>query len=265
MNKKLFLICFYNITSKNSVVDDDVLTCRRVKPGCQSCWLWLACLLLPKWRRIKFLRVLICRWRIRVFFSFLSFARIELTFVFDLKQVAESRVVFEARTIQRMELLVLSTLKWRMQAVTPFSFIDHFIRKMSSDESPAVARASISRSTELILSIVKGCSYFISTRLGNKVECVSDISWLWELNAGIDFLEFRPSEIAVAVAVAISIAGETQTVDTEKAISVVTEPVKKVKTLLVVLHYSNNPPLERKKIKLNVIGLGLLAFTLLSL
>lgn len=55
----------------------------------------------------------------------------------------------------------------------------------------------------------------------------SDVSWLGELNAGIDFLEFRPSEIAAAVA--ISIAGETQTVDIEKAISVVIEPIEKVK------------------------------------
>ena len=73
--------------------------------------------------------------------------------------MAESRFVFEARTIQRMELLVLSTLKWRMQAVTPFSFIDHFIRKMNGDEFPT--RISISRSTELILSTVKGSSLLI--------------------------------------------------------------------------------------------------------
>ena len=38
------------------------------------------------------------------------------------------------------------------------------------------------------------------------------------MNAGIDFLEFKPSEIAAAVA--ISVTGEAKTVvDTEKAIS----------------------------------------------
>lgn len=53
----------------------------------------------------------------------------------------------------------------------------------------------------------------------------------WELNAGIDFLEFKPSEIAAAVA--ISVTGETKTVvDTEKAISLLTQHVKKVKLVV---------------------------------
>ena len=48
------------------------------------------------------------------------------------------------------------------------------------------------------------------------------------LNAGIDFLEFKPSEIAAAVA--ISVAVENKTVDTEKAISALAQHVQKVKT-----------------------------------
>ncbi|KAJ8546196.1 hypothetical protein K7X08_018779 [Anisodus acutangulus] len=44
-------------------------------------------------------------------------------------QVADSRFVFEAKTIQRMELLVLSSLKWKMNPVTPLSFIDHVMRR----------------------------------------------------------------------------------------------------------------------------------------
>ncbi|CAK8576051.1 unnamed protein product [Lathyrus sativus] len=45
-------------------------------------------------------------------------------------QVEESRFVFEAKTIQRMELLVLSTLKWRMHLVTPISFFDYIVRRL---------------------------------------------------------------------------------------------------------------------------------------
>nr|QAY29217.1 CYCD3;1 protein [Magnolia wufengensis] len=45
-------------------------------------------------------------------------------------QVEDSKYVFEAKTIQRMELLVLSTLKWKMNPVTPLSFIDHIIRRL---------------------------------------------------------------------------------------------------------------------------------------
>lgn len=42
-------------------------------------------------------------------------------------------------------------------------------------------------------------------------------------------MEFRPSEIAAAVA--IYVVGETQTVNTEKAISVLIQHVEKVKLL----------------------------------
>ncbi|XP_061339999.1 cyclin-D3-2-like [Gastrolobium bilobum] len=45
-------------------------------------------------------------------------------------QVEESRFVFEAKTIQRMELVVLSTLKWRMHPVTPISFFEHIVRRL---------------------------------------------------------------------------------------------------------------------------------------
>ncbi|XAR74027.1 hypothetical protein NMG60_11008179 [Bertholletia excelsa] len=45
-------------------------------------------------------------------------------------QVGETKYVFEAKTIQRMELLVLSTLKWKMNPVTPLSFIDHIVRRL---------------------------------------------------------------------------------------------------------------------------------------
>ncbi len=47
------------------------------------------------------------------------------------------------------------------------------------------------------------------------------------LNAGIDFLEFKPSEIAAAVA--ISVSGELQAVDVVGAISCFTH-VEKVKS-----------------------------------
>ncbi|XP_008219387.1 PREDICTED: cyclin-D2-1-like [Prunus mume] len=116
-------------------------------------------------------------------------------------QVAESKFVFEARTIQRMELLVLSTLRWRMQAVTPFSFIDSFLLQINEDQIPL--RASILRSFQLILTTAKG----------------------------IDFLEFRPSEVAAAVA--ISVAGEAKTLDTEKAISMLVQHVDLVKERVV--------------------------------
>ncbi|CAI9110230.1 OLC1v1010223C1 [Oldenlandia corymbosa var. corymbosa] len=53
---------------------------------------------------------------------------IQVPLLLDL-QVEDSKFVFEAKTIQRMELLVLSTLQWKMQLVTPLSFLDHIIRR----------------------------------------------------------------------------------------------------------------------------------------
>ncbi|KAF8404966.1 hypothetical protein HHK36_009861 [Tetracentron sinense] len=45
-------------------------------------------------------------------------------------QVETTKYVFEAKTIQRMELLVLSTLHWKMNPVTPLSFLDLIIRRL---------------------------------------------------------------------------------------------------------------------------------------
>ncbi|KAK8517405.1 hypothetical protein V6N13_127585 [Hibiscus sabdariffa] len=102
-------------------------------------------------------------------------------------QVGEPKFVFEAKTICRMEVLVLNTLKWKMQAITPCSFIDYFLSKICNDQCPS--SSLMSRSLQLIINTIKG----------------------------IDFLEFRPSEIAAAVA--ISGSGDMQTVAIDKAIS----------------------------------------------
>lgn len=42
----------------------------------------------------------------------------------------QSKYLFEAKTIQRMELLVLSTLNWRMNPVTPISFFELIVRML---------------------------------------------------------------------------------------------------------------------------------------
>ncbi|KAE8704068.1 Cyclin-D4-1 [Hibiscus syriacus] len=102
-------------------------------------------------------------------------------------QVGEPKFVFEAKTIYRMEVLVLATLKWKMHTITPCSFIDYFLSTICNDQYPS--SSSMSRSLQLIINTTKG----------------------------IDFLKFRPSEIAAAVA--ISVLGEMQTEAIDKAIS----------------------------------------------
>lgn len=53
----------------------------------------------------------------------------QVPLLFDF-QVEGAKYVFEAKTIRRMELLILSTLKWKMNPVTPLSFINHIITRL---------------------------------------------------------------------------------------------------------------------------------------
>ncbi|XP_074555622.1 cyclin-D3-1-like [Curcuma longa] len=102
-------------------------------------------------------------------------------------QVGEAKYAFEARTIQRMELAVLSTLNWRMHIVTPFSFIDYFLYKFN--EGKFSDSSLFSSSVDLILGIAKG----------------------------IGFLEFKPSEIAAAVALSTLRGCHTVNIDNASA------------------------------------------------
>ncbi|KAK7310831.1 hypothetical protein RJT34_08585 [Clitoria ternatea] len=45
-------------------------------------------------------------------------------------QVEDTKYLFEAKTIKRMEILVLSTLGWKMNPVTPVSFLDYITRRL---------------------------------------------------------------------------------------------------------------------------------------
>nr|XP_043617653.1 cyclin-D4-1-like [Erigeron canadensis] len=106
----------------------------------------------------------------------------EVPSILDL-QVGGSRFLFEAKTIQKMELLVLTTLKWRMHSVTPFSFIDDFLVKVNGGQP--ISKSLILTSTQLILCLVKG----------------------------VEFLEFRPSEIAAAVASYVMVSAQISPLD----------------------------------------------------
>lgn len=60
---------------------------------------------------------------------------------------------FQGSVIQRMELLVLHTLDWKMNAVTPFAYLHYFMRKFCSESS---SKELLSKAIELILAVVKG-------------------------------------------------------------------------------------------------------------
>ncbi|KAL8473028.1 hypothetical protein ACS0TY_030030 [Phlomoides rotata] len=70
-------------------------------------------------------------------------------------QVEESKYLFEAKTIQRMELLVLSTLKWKMNPVTPISYFDHIVRRFEFMKNLHWDFLKIC--TSVILSVITDC------------------------------------------------------------------------------------------------------------
>ncbi|KAE8707690.1 BTB/POZ and TAZ domain-containing protein 4-like isoform X1 [Hibiscus syriacus] len=86
---------------------------------------------------------------------------------------------FQNKVIQRMELLVLSTLEWKMNPITPFSYLHYFIRKFHSQSNP---KGFISKALELILSITKE----------------------------INLVDYRPSIVAAAAVLAASNSGLTR-------------------------------------------------------
>ncbi|CAI0557443.1 unnamed protein product [Linum tenue] len=69
-------------------------------------------------------------------------------------QVEETKYVFEAKTIQRMELLVLSSLGWKMHPVTPISFVDHIVRRLGLKSN--VHWEFLNQCHHLLLCLVSG-------------------------------------------------------------------------------------------------------------
>ncbi|KAK9285320.1 hypothetical protein L1049_024511 [Liquidambar formosana] len=59
---------------------------------------------------------------------------------------------FENNVIQRMELLVLSTLKWKMVSITPFTYIHYFINKFCGKSK---SKELVSTAVELVLGTTK--------------------------------------------------------------------------------------------------------------
>ncbi|ESW27808.1 hypothetical protein PHAVU_003G234000 [Phaseolus vulgaris] len=86
-------------------------------------------------------------------------------------QVIDSRFLFKPKIVQRMELLVMTSLKWRLRTITPFDFVHLFIAKLS-------------------------CSASTWGDLSYTVSRVSDV--IIRTCLVMDFLVFSPSTIAAS-------------------------------------------------------------------
>lgn len=71
-------------------------------------------------------------------------------------KVGDVKYMFEAKTIQRMELLVLSKLQWKMHPVTPLSFIYHIITRLELKGGEYGYWDFLTRCENLLLNAVAG-------------------------------------------------------------------------------------------------------------
>ncbi|KAF8024607.1 hypothetical protein BT93_F1700 [Corymbia citriodora subsp. variegata] len=72
-------------------------------------------------------------------------------------QVEDSTPVFEAKNIQRMELLVLSSLEWKMNPVTPLSFLDYMTRRLGL--TGHLCWEFLRRCEHVLLSVISDCRF----------------------------------------------------------------------------------------------------------
>lgn len=72
-------------------------------------------------------------------------------------QVEDSSPVFEAKNIQRMELLVLSSLEWKMNPVTPLSFLDYMTRRLGL--TGHLCWEFLRRCENVLLSVISDCRF----------------------------------------------------------------------------------------------------------
>ncbi|XP_027348373.1 putative cyclin-D6-1 [Abrus precatorius] len=70
---------------------------------------------------------------------------------FSLSDFQKEGYIFDARSIQKMELLILGALEWRMRSITPFPFL-HFFISVSKLNDPSVKQALKIRASEIILN-----------------------------------------------------------------------------------------------------------------
>ena len=75
-----------------------------------------------------------------------------------MKQGEEACFIFDTQTINRMELLILDALNWRMRSITPFSFV-HFFISVLELKDPSFSQPLKNRATEIIFKAQNGNSF----------------------------------------------------------------------------------------------------------
>nr|GMD02968.1 putative cyclin-D6-1 [Ipomoea batatas] len=60
-------------------------------------------------------------------------------------------LMFDSQSVHRMEGMILSSLKWRLRSITPFSFL-HFFTSLYPLEDPSIAQSLIHRASTIIFT-----------------------------------------------------------------------------------------------------------------
>ncbi|XP_020537276.1 cyclin-D2-1 [Jatropha curcas] len=98
-------------------------------------------------------------------------------------QILEPRFLFKSRTVQRMELLVMARLKWRLHLITPFHFLNYFIAKLStfSCNNNNNLSSVFSRSSDIIINLLRVVNF-----LDFNPSAIAAASVLWVTNQTIE-------------------------------------------------------------------------------
>jgi len=72
----------------------------------------------------------------------------------------EEDCIFDAQAINKMELLILDALEWRMRSITPFPFLQFFL-SLSKFQDPTLIQALKRRASELIIHALNGTNLTI--------------------------------------------------------------------------------------------------------
>lgn len=71
--------------------------------------------------------------------------------------------MFEAKTIKKMEILILSTLGWKMNPATPLSFIDFIIRRLGLKDH-LICWEFLKRCEGVLLSVIRSGKFSVYLR-----------------------------------------------------------------------------------------------------
>ncbi|KAK9054114.1 hypothetical protein SSX86_025191 [Deinandra increscens subsp. villosa] len=120
-------------------------------------------------------------------------------------QMEGSRFVFESKTVMKMELLVLSSLDWKMNPVTPLAFFDYIMRRLNL-MTHHLHYEFLRRCERILISVINGKIIMSKIMDVFFFPILCQIEWLMVVIMSADsrFQGFLPSVMAAAIMCIVS-------------------------------------------------------------